>query len=121
MSFNVYLIFVIFYQKVNKFLEVFYIFWNTKMNIPQNWKFLFICTDKKSFIVSCWWYIVTFWVIITHAFVWYLSLKELFGDDMQITDGDNVIGTKGIDEFDQDMTDEQLAAMEDLDLSTGEW
>nr|XP_034317865.1 zinc finger CCCH domain-containing protein 13 isoform X1 [Crassostrea gigas] len=46
------------------------------------------------------------------------KLKELFGDDMQITDGENVIGTKGIDEFDQDMTDEQLAAMEDLDLST---
>lgn len=40
---------------------------------------------------------------------------------MQITDGENVIGTKGIDEFDQDMTDEQLAAMEDLDLSTGEY
>lgn len=55
------------------------------------------------------------------AFVQYLSLKELFGDDMQITDGENVIGTKGIDEFDQDMTDEQLAAMEDLDLSTGEY
>lgn len=57
----------------------------------------------------------------TRAFVQYLSLKELFGDDMQITDGENVIGTKGIDEFDQDMTDEQLAAMEDLDLSTGEY
>lgn len=64
----------------------------------------------------------TFCAIILHrAFVQYLSLKELFGDDMQITDGENVIGTKGIDEFDQDMTDEQLAAMEDLDLSTGEY
>ncbi|XP_078339440.1 uncharacterized protein LOC111107058 isoform X2 [Crassostrea virginica] len=46
------------------------------------------------------------------------KLKELFGDDIKITDGDDVIGTKGIDEFDQDLTDEQLAEMEDLDLST---
>lgn len=49
----------------------------------------------------------------------FFSLQELFGDDIKITDGDDVIGTKGIDEFDQDLTDEQLAEMEDLDLSTG--
>ncbi|XP_061187777.1 uncharacterized protein LOC133195840 [Saccostrea echinata] len=46
------------------------------------------------------------------------KLKELFGDDIQVTDGGEVIGTKGINEFDPDMTDDQLADMEDLDLST---
>lgn len=49
----------------------------------------------------------------------YLTVcQEIFGDDIKLTDGDDVIGTKGIDEFDPDMTDEQLAEMEDLDLTT---
>ncbi|KAJ8301113.1 hypothetical protein KUTeg_020100 [Tegillarca granosa] len=45
-------------------------------------------------------------------------LKALFGDQIQITDGGRIIGTKHVDDFDSDMDDDMLADQEDLDLST---
>ncbi|XP_033745323.1 LOW QUALITY PROTEIN: uncharacterized protein LOC117330881 [Pecten maximus] len=46
------------------------------------------------------------------------KLKEMFGDDVKLTIGGEVIGTKGVDEFDSDMDDDKLADQEDLDLTT---
>ncbi|XP_012945585.1 trichohyalin, partial [Aplysia californica] len=46
-------------------------------------------------------------------------LRAMFGEDIMITDNGYVIGTKGIDEYDQDeITDEMLAADMNLDLET---
>ncbi|XP_069142672.1 eukaryotic translation initiation factor 5B-like [Argopecten irradians] len=46
------------------------------------------------------------------------KLKEMFGDDVKLTIGGEVVGTKGVDEFDSDMDDDKLAEQEDLDLTT---
>lgn len=48
----------------------------------------------------------------------YLLFQALFGDQIQITDGGRIIGTKHVDDFDSDMDDDMLADQEDLDLTT---
>ncbi|KAL4226194.1 hypothetical protein ACF0H5_014180 [Mactra antiquata] len=45
-------------------------------------------------------------------------LKSMFGQDIQITQGEKIIGTKGLDEYDNDVTDEMLANDPDFDVDT---
>lgn len=49
---------------------------------------------------------------------WQCLFQALFGDQIQITDGGRIIGTKHVDDFDSDMDDDMLADQEDLDLTT---
>lgn len=44
----------------------------------------------------------------------------MFGNDIQITQGDVIIGTKGIDEYDRDISDDALAMDPDFDVDTRE-
>ena len=47
------------------------------------------------------------------------TLQKMFGNDIVITEGDKIIGTKHIDEY-GDVSDSELADDPDLDVDTRE-
>lgn len=42
----------------------------------------------------------------------------MFGQDIQITQGDRILGTKGIHEYDRDVSDDTLAMDHNLDIDS---